>query len=130
MSSKEPATAWFRDGVAALPRYGLILGITTISTFATPAVGAAYLTGTRDVMALEFSPVLTLITGVALLLAVAGNIILGLATTGASLPTQPVGALLLAISSAWLAWTVLRSRPARELTKREMPASVTARAPK
>jgi hypothetical protein len=134
----------------------------TISTIATPAVGAAYLTGNRDVMALEFSPALTLITGLALLLAVAGNIILGLAiwrsgvlpkwagliwiaatlvfyvfgaflgmaTTGASLLTQPVGALLLAISSAWIAWTVLRSRPARDLTERGMPAGTTARAPK
>ena len=51
----------------------------TISTFATPAIGAAYLSGNREVMAMEFSPVLTLIIGVALLLAVAGNTILGLA---------------------------------------------------
>ena len=51
----------------------------TISTFATPAIGAAYLRGNREVMTIEFSPVLTLITGVALLLTVAGNIILGLA---------------------------------------------------
>ena len=51
----------------------------TISTFATPPIAAAYLTGNREVMALEFSPVLTAITGVALLLAVTGNILLGLA---------------------------------------------------
>ena len=51
----------------------------TISTFATPAIGAAYLSGNREVMAIEFSPVLSLITGVALMLTVAGNIILGLA---------------------------------------------------
>ena len=121
----------------------------TISTFATPAIGAGYLRGNREVMALEFSPVLTLITGVALLLAVSGNTILGLATwragvlpkwaaviwiaatvifyvlgaflgmatTGASLPTQPVGALLMTASSAWIAWTVLRQRPAQALTE-------------
>ena len=103
----------------------------TISTFATPAIGAAYLSGNREVMTMEFSPVLTLITGVALLLAVAGNTVLGLAiwrsgvlpkwagllwiigtlvfyvfgaflgmaTTNASLPTQPIGALLMAVSS-------------------------------
>jgi hypothetical protein len=113
----------------------------TISTFASPAIGAAYVSGHRDVMAVEFSPALPVITGVALLLVVAGNTLLGLATwrsgvlprwagmlwvigtvvfyvlgaflgmatTGASLPTQPVGAVLLAISSAWTAWTVLRS---------------------
>src|ERR687893_258420 len=51
----------------------------TISTFATPAIGTAYLSGNREVMAVEFSPVLTLITGVALLLTVAGNIVLGVA---------------------------------------------------
>ena len=119
----------------------------TISTFATPAIGAAYLSGNREVMALEFSPVLAAIIGVALLLAVSGNTILGLAiwrsgvlpkwagvmwiaaavifyvlgaflgmaTTGASLPTQPVGALLMTVSSAWIAWTVLRSGPGQVL---------------
>jgi hypothetical protein len=35
---------------------------------------------------------------------------LGMATTGASLPTQPVGAALLAISGAWIAWAALRSQ--------------------
>jgi hypothetical protein len=35
---------------------------------------------------------------------------LGMATTGASLPTQPVGGLLMAISAAGVAWTVLRPR--------------------
>ena len=35
----------------------------TISTFATPAIGAAYLSGNREVMTIEFSPLLTLITG-------------------------------------------------------------------
>ena len=126
----------------------------TISTFATPAIGAAYLRGNREVMTIEFSPVLTLITGVALLLTVAGNIILGLAiwrsvvlprwagllwiigtllfyvfgaflgmaATGASLPTQPVGAVLMAISSGWIAWTVLRSRTTHSPTDPDVAA--------
>ena len=126
----------------------------TISTFATPAIGAAYLSGNREVMTIEFSPVLTLITGLALLLTVAGNIILGLAiwrsgvlakwagllwiigtlifyvlgaflgmaTTGASLPTQPVGALLMAISSAWMTWTVLRSQATQPPTDPDLAA--------
>jgi hypothetical protein len=34
----------------------------------------------------------------------------GILTTGASLPTQPVGGLLIAISGGWIAWSVL-SRP-------------------
>jgi hypothetical protein len=133
--------------------WGTVLAVTgqilfmvpgTISTFATPAIGAAYLSGNRDVMAVELSPVLPVITGVALLMVVAGNIVLGvavwrsgvlpkwagliwiaatlifyvlgaalgMATTGASLPTQPVGAVLMAISSGWIAWAVLRSRTA------------------
>ncbi|HEX6758580.1 MAG TPA: hypothetical protein VF086_09250 [Propionibacteriaceae bacterium] len=112
-----------------------------ISTFATPAIGTAYLAGNRDVMALEFSPVMTAILALGLLLAVTGNTILGvaiwrsgtlprwagviwvvatlifyvlgaalgMATTGASLPTQPVGAALMAISGARIAWAATRS---------------------
>jgi hypothetical protein len=115
-----------------------------ISTFATPAIGTAYLAGNPDVMALEFSPVMTVILALGLLLAVTGNTILGvaiwrsgtlprwagviwvvatfifyvlgaalgMATTGASLPTQPVGAALMAISGAWIAWAATRSRDA------------------
>jgi len=37
----------------------------------------------------------------------------GMLTTGASLPTQPVGGLLIAISGGWIAWSALR-RPAVE----------------
>jgi hypothetical protein len=112
-----------------------------ISTFATPAIGTAYLAGNRDVMALEFTDVVTAIIALGLLLAVIGNTILGvaiwrsgtlprwagviwvvatfifyvlgaalgMATTGASLPTQPVGAALLAVSGGWIAWFALRS---------------------
>ena len=113
-----------------------------ISTFATPAIGQAYLRGNRDVMTLEFSDVMTMITLLAVLLTVAGNVIigiavtrsrlfprwtgitwaagavifyllgaaLGMATTGASLPTQPVGAALMVVASAVMAWTATRSR--------------------
>ena len=127
----------------------------TISTFATPAIGAAYLSGNREVMALEFSPVLTLITGVALLLVVVGNIVLGvaiwrsgviarwagllwiigtlvfyvlgaflgMATTNASLPTQPVAAVLMAITSSRIAWTVLRSRAKQPPTDPDVAAN-------
>jgi hypothetical protein len=107
-----------------------------LSTFTTPAIGAAYLSGTHDVLTVQFPAVLGPITALALLLTVAGNLLLaaaiwrsrdlprwagaiwaagtlvfyalaaalGMATTGASLPTQPVGAALLAISGAGIAW--------------------------
>jgi hypothetical protein len=155
-----------RSRVPRSALWGTVLAVTgqilfmvpgAISTFATPAIGAAYLSGNREVMALEFSPVLTLITGVALLLAVAGNTVLGLAvwrsgvlprwagllwiagtlvfyvlgaflgmaTTGASLPTQPVGAVLMAASSAWIALVVLRSRPAHGPTAPDLTADRT-----
>jgi hypothetical protein len=113
-----------------------------ISTFATPAIGSAYLAGNRDVMQLAFPEVVTGIVALGLLLAVIGNAILGvaiwrsgtlprwagalwivgtlvfyvlgaalgMATTGASLPTQPVGAALIAVSGAWIAWAALRSQ--------------------
>jgi hypothetical protein len=115
-----------------------------ISTFATPAIGTAYLAGNRDVMQLAFPEVVTGIVALGLLLAVIGNTILGvaiwrsgtlprwagalwivgtlvfyvlgaalgMATTGASLPTQPVGAALIAVSGAWIAWAGTRSRDA------------------
>jgi hypothetical protein len=129
--------------------WGMVLSITgyvlftipgVISTFATPPIGAAYLAGNHEVMSLEFSPILTLITLLALLLAVIGNgllsvaiwrsgilprwagviwaaatlvfyvlgFALGMATTGASLPTQPIGAALLAIAGAGIAWAGYR----------------------
>jgi hypothetical protein len=129
--------------------WGMVLSITgyvlftipgVISTFATPPIGAAYLAGNREVMSLEFSPILTVITLLALLLAVIGNgllsvaiwrsgilprwtgviwaaatlifyvlgFALGMATTGASLPTQPIGAALMAIAGGWIAWAGYR----------------------
>ena len=135
-----------------LALWGMVLAVTghilftvpgVISTFTTPAIGAAYLAGNRDVMAMEFSELLTPILALGLLLAVVGNAllsvaiwrsgtlprwagliwaagtlifyllgaVLGMATTGASLFTQPVGAILLAISGAWIAWTALRRDP-------------------
>ena len=36
----------------------------------------------------------------------------GMLTTGASLPTQPVGGLLIAISGGWIAWSALRGSSA------------------
>jgi hypothetical protein len=136
---------------ARLALWGMVLSITSyvlftvpgvISTFATPAIGAAYLAGNRDAMALEFSPILTVIVVVALLLAVIGNGLLsvaiwrsgtlprwagviwaaatlifyvlgaalGMAATGASLPTQPIGGVLIAISGAWIAWAAVGQR--------------------
>jgi hypothetical protein len=141
------ATSW----APRLALWGMVLAVAghilftvpgAISTFGTPAIGAAYLAGNREVMALEFSPILTVIIALGLLLAVIGNAILGaaiwrsgtlprwagviwalatfifyvlgaalgMATTGASLPTQPIGAALMAISGAWIAWPALRSR--------------------
>ena len=81
----------------------------TISTFATPAIGTAYLSGNREVMALEFSPVLTAIIGVALLLAVSGNTILGLAIWRSGVLPKWAGVMWIAAvtstssgpSSAW-----------------------------
>jgi hypothetical protein len=111
-----------------------------ISTFATPAIGQAYLRGARDVMTLQFADAMTVITLLAVLLTVVGGVVLGvavarsgtftrwagitwaaaavvfyllgaalgMATTGASLPTQPVGAALMAVAGAAMAWRAAR----------------------
>ena len=51
---------------------------------------------------------------------------LGMATTGASLPTQPAGALLLAISSGWIAWAAIRSRSRQGSTAADRPTDRTS----
>jgi len=140
--------------VLSITGYVLFTVPGVISTFATPAIGTAYLAGNREVMALEFSPILTVITLLALLLAVIGNglvslaiwrsgslprwagviwaaatlifyvlgFALGLATTGASLPTQPIGAALMAIAGAWIAWAVSRQRVTQSISLTPQPS--------
>jgi hypothetical protein len=139
-------------GVAAMAvavtGHALLLVPATISTFATPAIGRAYLAGFTDVMQIAFSPAMTAMFLLGLLLALVGNVllgvamwrsgllprwvgavwaisalvfyvlgvVLGMATTGASLPTQIVGALLIVISGAWTAWVAQRSTPERDLS--------------
>lgn len=118
----------------------LLLVPSVISTFATPAIGQAYLAGITDVMQVEFPSAMTAIFLLGLLLAFVGSVLLGVAvwrsgtlpkwsgavwiaaalmfyvlgvvlaqaTTGSSLPTQSVGALLIAISGGWMAWSAFR----------------------
>jgi hypothetical protein len=123
---------------------GLVIG--GIATFATNAIGRAYLAGIEDVMQVEFSIAMSVTFWLAILLVFVGNVllgvavwrsgnlpkwagaiwaasalmfyvlgaVLGMATTGSSLPTQPVGALLMVVSGGWIAWSVLR-RPSTEV---------------
>lgn len=115
-----------------------------ISTFATPAIGAAYVSGNREAMEIGFSPLLPAIFALALLLAVVGNVLLGIAvwrsgtlprwagatwavgsvtfyllgavlgvvSVNASLPTQPVGGVLMAASAVGIAWSGISARRA------------------
>src|SRR3712207_6074261 len=53
--SRAPRLA-LSGAVLAVAGHILFLVPGTISTFATPAIGAAYLSGNREVMTLEFSP--------------------------------------------------------------------------
>jgi hypothetical protein len=120
----------------------LLLVPAVISTFATPAIGGAYLKGNEDVMQLEFPASMTGAFLLGLLLAFVGSVllgisvwrcrilprwagalwvagaalfyvlgvVLGLVTTGSSLPTQPAGALLLAAAGGWIAWCASSGR--------------------
>jgi hypothetical protein len=129
--------------VIAVAGHAVLLVPATISTFATPAIGRAYLAGFTDVMQITFSGAADAMLLLGLLLALVGNILLGVAmwrsgllpvwvgvvwvisavvfyvlgvvlglvTTGASLPTQPVGALLIVLSGAWTAWVAQHPRP-------------------
>jgi hypothetical protein len=118
----------------------LSLVIGGVSTFALNAIGRAYLSGTKDVMQLAFSSAMSVIFGLAIVLLVVGNVLLGvavwrsgtlprwsgavwvasallfyvlgallgIATTGSSLLTQPVGGALVAIGGGWIALSALR----------------------
>lgn len=130
--------------VTAAAGTALLLVPAVMSTFAIPAIGKAYLGGYQDVMHLEFPGSLTGAFLLGLLLALLGNILLGIAvwrshvlprwagalwaagavlfyvlgvvlglvTTGASLPTQTAGALLMAVAGGWIAWSASRRAPA------------------
>ncbi|MEO3931652.1 hypothetical protein WMO79_02400 [Micrococcaceae bacterium Sec7.4] len=135
--------------VTAVAGTAWLLVPAVISTFATPAIGKAYLGGNQDVMHLDFPGSLTGAFLVGLLLAFLGNVLLGIAvwhshvlprwagavwvtgavvfyvlgvvlgqaTTGSSLPTQPAGAVLMAVAAGWIAWTgPLQSTAATDLT--------------
>lgn len=130
-------------GAMVVTVVGHALGLTIggVSTFATPAVGRAYLAGITDVMLIEFPNELTAVFAIALLAMFVGNVLLGVAmwrsdrlprwtgavwiasailfyllgavlgssTTGASLPTQPVGAALMVVSGLGVVWTAFRT---------------------
>jgi len=130
----------------------LLLVPAVISTFATPAIGQAYLSGQRDVMQVQFSDTLTFTFLLGLLLALVGSLLLGVAmwrsnalprgaavlwiiantifyllgvvigvaTINATLPTQSIGALLIAISGGWIAWSAFGER--RERSRVAAPA--------
>jgi hypothetical protein len=118
----------------------LFLVIGGISTFATPAIGRAYVEGTKAVMQVEFPSAMMLTFLAGILLALVGNVLLGVAvwrsgtlprwagivwivsavmfyvlgvvlgqaTTGASLVTQPIASLLIVVSGGWIAFSALR----------------------
>lgn len=126
--------------VAAAAGNALLLVPAVISTFATPAIGRAYLNGNEGVRQLEFPGSMTgafllglllafvgsVLLGVAIwrsrilprwagLIWVAGavlfyvlGVVLGMATTGSSLPTQTAGAALMAAAGGWIAWSATR----------------------
>jgi hypothetical protein len=141
--------------VVAAAGHALLLVPSVISTFVTPAIGEAYLSGIDEVMKVEFHPAMMVIYLLGLLLAFGGNTLLGVAvfrsgtlpkgagvlwvasvlvfyalgavlgifTTGASLPTQPVGALLMAASGGWMAITAMgRPSPAEAGSVQAQPS--------
>jgi hypothetical protein len=73
---------------------GLVIG--GISTFATPAIGQAFLSGFKDVMQIQFSPVMSVIFALAILLMIVGNVLLGVAVWRSGTLPKWAGAIWLA----------------------------------
>jgi hypothetical protein len=126
--------------VVATLGQALLLAGGAVSTFAVPAMGRAYLSGVEEVATMPFPTAMSIFVLGGMLLALVGNVLLGIAvwrsgvlprwagalwvtawvvfvvlgaalgmaTTGASLPTQPIGAGLMALSGAWIAWAATR----------------------
>jgi hypothetical protein len=79
--------------VTAVAGTGLLLVPAAISTFATPAIGQAYLAGHEDVMQLEFPGSMTGAFLLGLLLAFLGNVLLGVAVWRSHVLPRWAGAL-------------------------------------
>jgi hypothetical protein len=86
--------------VIAVAGTALLLVPAAISTFATPAVGKAYLEGNDEVMNLEFPAAMTTAFLLGLLLAFVGNVLLGVAVWHSHILPRWAGA-------AWAAGAVL-----------------------
>lgn len=86
--------------ITAAAGTALLLVPAVISTFATPAIGKAYLAGNQDVMQLEFPDSMNWAFLLGLLLAVIGSLVLGIAVWRSDVLPRWAGAL-------WAAGTVL-----------------------
>ena len=82
--------------VTAVAGTALLLVPAAISTFATPAIGKAYLAGHQDVMLLEFPGSMTGAFLLGLLLAFLGNVLLGVAVWRSHVLPRWAGALWVA----------------------------------
>ena len=82
--------------VTAAAGTALLLVPAVISTFATPAIGKAYLAGNREVMQLEFPGSMTGAFLLGLLLAFLGNVLLGVAVWRSHVLPRWAGALWVA----------------------------------
>jgi len=82
--------------VTAVAGTALLLVPAAISTFATPAIGRAYLAGHPDVMQLEFPGSMTGAFLLGLLLAFVGNVLLGVAAWHSHVLPRWAGALWVA----------------------------------
>jgi hypothetical protein len=73
---------------------GLVIG--GVSTFATNAIGRAYLAGIEGAMQVEFSNAMTAILGLAILLMFVGNVLLGVAVWRSGILPKWAGAIWVA----------------------------------
>lgn len=125
-----------RSGRLALPSMtmaaagtALLLVPAVISTFATPAIGGAYLKGNQDVMRLEFPASMTGAFLLGLLLAFAGSVLLGIAVWRSRILPRWAGALWVAGAALFYVLGVVLGLRQGAACQRSRPGRCSSRQP-
>jgi hypothetical protein len=104
--------------VVAAAGQALLLGGGAVSTFAIPAMGQAYLEGVEEVATMPFPTAMSIFVLGGMLLALVGNVLLGIAAWRSGILPRGAGALWIA---AWVVFVVLGAALGMATTGASLP---------